>query len=419
MGKGTYNFGRKGWGIIGFEIIFLFFFTGFTADGLNTIIPQMVALRGWDANTLLAISTPASIIAMLLVVFWGKFIDKWGLKRVTVTTLFLAAISAICYGYSVNIAMYAVSLTLMITFLSAFALTCGFSICANWFPTKKGLIMGIVTIGMNLSSALFNLILNTLSGKFGISMGITILAIVMIIIAVLLIVFLKGKPEDAGCYPDNSPEIAAIIQAEEDTLKEVPLISYKAALKMPRVWILGIAYGFFSLATMGIMSQIITFFQDARGFELNMAMMLVLAAALIGIVGSWLWGIVDQKIGTKKASVAFGVWYFLGILILLIPSSVTMIIGIVMLGCAIGGNGNFLPSMAATIFGRRDFSIPYSIMNMIMGLVRSLAFVVLAVLRGITSGYVVPYAVFACISLIGGIMIAFVNVKKTQVSVKN
>ncbi len=74
--KVSYNFGAKGWSIIGFEVIFLFFMTGMTADGLNIIVPSVAAFRGWNPDVVLSISTPASIIALLLVVFWGQFIEK-------------------------------------------------------------------------------------------------------------------------------------------------------------------------------------------------------------------------------------------------------------------------------------------------------------------------------------------------------
>ena len=43
--KVSYNFGAKGWSIIGFEVIFLFFMTGMTADGLNIIVPSVAAFR--------------------------------------------------------------------------------------------------------------------------------------------------------------------------------------------------------------------------------------------------------------------------------------------------------------------------------------------------------------------------------------
>lgn len=411
--KVSYNFGAKGWGIICYEVVLLFFMTGLTVDGLNIIVPQMAAFHGWNADTVLSISTPAGIIALFLVLFWGKFIKSWGLKKVTVITMFLAAISLILYGHSVNIAMYAVMLVLVVTFINAFATTCGFAICANWFPTKKGIVMGFVTIGMNLASALISLILNALSQRFDITMALTIMGIVIAIVAVLIILFVKATPEEAGCLPDNDPAVAEIIRREEEqAIKDnIQEISYKEALTNAKVWIFGIGYGCFGLATVGIMSQLVSYFMDVRAYSQQTAILTVTVAAVIGMVGSVLWGIVDQKIGTKWASVAFGVWYFVGILFLLMPNSACMYIGIFMLGFAIGGNGNFAPSMASYAFGRKDFAVSYSCINMIVGIVRSMSFVLLALLRSAFNGYTVPYVVFALISLAGGIMIAFVKVQ--------
>ena len=187
-------------------------------------------------------------------------------------------------------------------------------------------------------------------------------------------------------------------------------ITYLDALKNPKTWIFGVAYGFFGLATVGIMSQLVGFFQTTKGYDFQAALNVVTIAAVIGIVGSVLWGVVDQKIGTKKTSVLFGIWYCIGILLLLSSNTAIMVAGIVMLGAGIGGNGNFPPSMAALIYGRKDFPICYSVMNTIVGVVRSLSFGVLAVLRMISDGYTLPYVVFAIIALVGGLMIIFVNV---------
>ncbi|HIZ07261.1 MAG TPA: MFS transporter [Candidatus Eubacterium avistercoris] len=409
--KVSYNFGKKGWSIIGFEIVLLFFMTGLTVDGLNIIVPNMAAFHGWDADLLLSISTPAGIIALFLVVFWGKLINKFGLKRVTVVTMFLAAISVILYGYSINVAMYTITLILLVTFINAFALTCGFAICANWFPTQKGIVMGFVTIGMNLASAIISLILNSLTQRFNIAIALAIMGIVIAIVAVLVLLFVKATPEEAGCLPDNDSEVAALIHKEEQELKDVPTISYKEALTNPKVWVLGIGYGCFGLATVGIMSQLTGFFQDVKGFELQTAIYTITIAAVIGMVGSWLWGVVDQKIGTKITSVIFGFWYFIGIMLLLVPNTGCMVIGIFMLGFAIGGNGNFPPSMASFVFGRRDFAVSYSCMNMIVGIVRSCSFFTLAILRSVSQGYTVPYVAFAVISIVGALLIAAVKVK--------
>ena len=411
--KVSYNFGKKGWILICFEVVLLFFMTGLTVDGLNIIVPQMAAFHGWDINVLLSISTPAGIIALFLVMFWGKFIEKFGLKQVTVATMFLAAIATVLYGNSVSVAMYAVTLVAMVTLINAFSVICGFAICTNWFPTKKGIVMGFTTIGMNLASACISIILNALTSKSNIAMALTVMGIVIAAVGVLGALFVKATPEEAGCYPDNDPKVAELIHKEEQALEreEANKLSYLAALKDSKVWIFGIAYGFFGLATVGIMSQLVGYFQEVRGFTLNMALLTITVAAIIGMIGSVLWGVVDQKLGTKPASILFGIWYFIGIIFLILSNTVCMYIGIFMLGFAIGGNGNFAPSMASYVFGRKNFAVSYSCVNTIVGVVRSLSFVVLAGLRSVTSGYTVPYLVFAVISLLGGLMLVFVKVK--------
>ena len=37
--------------------------------------------------------------------------------------------------------------------------------------------------------------------------------------------------------------------------------------------------------------------------------------------------------------------------------------------------------------------------------------IILAILRGFTSGYAVPYTVFAAVALIGGLMFLFIHIK--------
>ena len=406
---GMWDFGRHGWTVAIYQVIWFFFMTGMTVDGLNVIVPQIAAFRGWNPDAVLSISSPASIIALFLVMVFGGLARKFGLKRTTVVTMIAAGVVTIAYGNAPSIPVYAVCLVLMVTLINAFSLVLGLSICTNWFPTKKGVVMGFTTIGMNLASALISQILNQLSTHFNIAIAISIMGGVIILVGILTQLFIKETPEEAGCYPDNDPYVAEMLKQQGEQCGNSE-ITYLDALKNPKTWIFGVAYGFFGLATVGIMSQLVGFFQTTKGYDFQAALNVVTIAAVIGIVGSVLWGLVDQKIGTKKTSIIFGIWYCIGILLLLSSNTAIMVAGIVMLGAGIGGNGNFPPSMAALIYGRKDFPICYSVMNTIVGVVRSLSFGVLAVLRMISDGYTLPYVVFAIIALVGGLMIIFVNV---------
>ena len=62
---GMWDFGPQGWKVCIYEVVWLFFMTGMTVDGLNIIVPQIAEFRGWNQDSILSISTPASIITCL------------------------------------------------------------------------------------------------------------------------------------------------------------------------------------------------------------------------------------------------------------------------------------------------------------------------------------------------------------------
>ena len=219
------------------------------------------------------------------------------------------------------------------------------------------------TIGMNLASAIINWVLTGLSNVFEITGALTVLGIVLFVLAGLVALFVKGTPEEDGCYPDNDPAVAEMLKNEEMPAEIGSQFSYKDAIKNKYVWMYGIGNGFFGLATVGIMSQLLSFFQEVRGYDASSALTMLTIAAVIGIAGAWIWGAVDQKLGPQKTCLIFGIWYLAGIILLISPLKIGMYVGLIMLGASIGGNGQFGPVLAAQAFGRKDFSVSFSCMN--------------------------------------------------------
>ncbi len=43
----------------------------------------------------------------------------------------------------------------------------------------------------------------------------TVLGIVLFVLASLVALFVKGTPEEDGCYPDNDPAVAEMLKNEE------------------------------------------------------------------------------------------------------------------------------------------------------------------------------------------------------------
>lgn len=414
--KVNYNFGKKGTAMIIYSGILLYFMTGLTVDGLNIIVPGFASLKGWDSGQLLSISTPASIIALILTSFWGGTIKKFGLKNATTMALVFASISLILFANSTSILMYGIMQTLVITFINCFSVICGFTMIANWFPKKKGIVLGFSTMGMNMASATMPTLLTVfgriIDPKGNIIHSILVFAGIILVVGILNHLFVKATPEEVGLYPDN--ELPDKNEFEENTDGK---LTYKDVLMSKTVWKIGLAYGFAGMGTVGIMSQLIPYLSGFRGFSMQQAIMTMSIAAIIGIAGSYLWGYIDQRMGTKFASQIFGIWYALAIILLIAPGgNFTLFMGIAMIGFGIGGTANFPPSMTTECFGRHEFATSYSVVNMIMGVTRSTAFVVLGIISSMAGSMEIAYIAFLLISLLSTITISLVTKDEMQQS---
>jgi MFS family permease len=90
---------------------------------------------------------------------------------------------------------------------------------------------------------------------------------------------------------------------------------------------------------------------------------------LVGIFGSWAFGVFDQKIGTVKCMIFFCALYAVALIANVTDTRAGIYISVVMIGMAIGGSANFMVSLPANVFGRHGFSTVNSVMYPIQGVI--------------------------------------------------
>ena len=138
--------------------------------------------------------------------------------------------------------------------------------------------------------------------------------------------------------------------------------------------------------------------------------------ALGGVVGSWLVGVIDDAIGTKKTMVMFGIWYAIALLLnFTAVDSVTPLVyvSLFMIAMGIGGSANFTTSLPTSIFGRQGFDKVNSVIFPIQGAVTALCFLVNGVVQKITGGQIrMAYLVFAGVALVNVLLVLMVNEHK-------
>ena len=213
-----------------------------------------------------------------------------------------------------------------------------------------------------------------------------------------------------GCTPDNGSFTQEEIEAN---LKE--LQSYRSPwtpaklLANKQIWLIGLGFGIYILVTVSLISQLIPRLTAAGWTEVKATGMMTVAAVL-GLVGSYATGWLDQKIGTRKAFIIYGLWYLAALILCALPASDPVLYAsIFFIGIGIGGVGNLFPSMTATVFGRFDFVRAMGVLNPITSIVRSFAFVLLAFGLQRLGGYSGSYAIIAVVDVIGILLVSRID----------
>ncbi|MGL5437939.1 MAG: MFS transporter [Lachnospiraceae bacterium] len=405
------DFGKKGWGLIVLCGCMLFFSTGTTVDGLNATVEGLAGKHGWDTATLLGFSTISGIVSIIGMFIFGLVCDRSGARKLAVFSLIAGGLSYIWYGHVTTITQYAVALCLVSVFANVYAWIAGGAYLSTWFPTKKGLALGWATIGNNLASAVIVIIIAGLTNILGgIQWAITAIGISMILLSAWAY-FVPDTPREAGINPDNmTDEETLAFHGEVSDEKCVSKWTYKMLLQTKEFWLISGGLGLYMLITVGVMSQLVPRLINI-GFTPSQAIGSMSVCALIGSVGSYVWGVLDQKLSTRVATAIFGVWYGIAIIFNLMPNLICIYISIFMLGVAIGGNANWPVSLVTTVYGHRNFAKVYSLINPCISLLRMFSFAALAVSLKVTGSYSGAYVVFAGLAMVAAVMIFCVDDK--------
>ena len=414
------KFGKWGWSMIIYTALLYYFWSGIGSDGLNLYPDVFAGMHGWDSNVLLGFATPAGIIAVIGGILFGRMIIKTGVRKMGGCALIVTGVLYALFGFVSSPAMYFICLTAFVFVSMAFGLICTATLMGNWFPRKKGIALGWATMGAPICTATFVAIMSALYGAFGVQTGHIIMGVVMIVLGVASFFWVKEYPSEVGAFPDNLPDGAEAFQAQMKEMRE-----YKSPFTVGRLlkdrdmWLISVGFGMLWMVTVGVVSQfvprMISVMAPSIGPEAaqSKALMMLTIAAVVGIAGSYFWGWLDQKVGTKMASAVYSLSYIAALLLLIFAKvEFFTYVAIVFVGLGIGGLLNLMPSLVISVYGRKDFAAANALVSPIASLIQKGAFVIMAVALAASGGdYTMPYLIFIGIDIVGLILLLLVTNK--------
>lgn len=293
----------------------------------------------------------------------------------------------------------------------------GGTLVASWFPKKKGAVMGYTTMGHNFASAFYVQLLSILIGPSvlkTIGGAVIPIGIAAIVLGVLGMILIRNTPQERGLNPDNVSD--KVYQEEYDTSSgDDSGWTVGKLLATKELWLAAVTTGFFQICSVGVMTQLVLRNVEI-GFEQQTALNIMTVLALGGVVGSWLVGVIDEKIGTKKTMIGFGVWYCIALLLNFATGmTITPLVyvSLFMIAMGIGGSANFTTSLPTSIFGRQGFDKVNAVIFPIQGAITALCFAVNGIVQLITGGQIrMAYIVFAGVALVNVVLVLLIDEHK-------
>lgn len=409
-----FNYGAKGWGIVIFCFFLFWVGSGCPVTSLNVIMSEYNAMYGWDIAVLNGFGTMANILSIIAAAVFGWWCKKRGPKSLILAGCIMGAVSMFMWGRVTSIGTYALWYTICVIASSAYCQIGLASLIANWFPTRKGSVMGFVTVGACMVGLTYIKSQTFMIEHFSFAASFDLYAIAFVILAVVCAFLVKSDPEQCGAYPDNdrtlTKEKLEAMHAEGMEYRQTSPWTVGKLLRTKETWFIGIGGGVLVMFTVGIMSNFIPMCASA-GIEMNQAIFLMGVTSFIAMPASVIWGIIDEKIGTRMTTITMFIYFIVSVCIALVPNIITMYIALVMFASIIGGANNLAISMTASVWGRYDFDFAWTVVFILNTIVRSFGFMLVGSLASVTGSFKATFIGLIICSAVGAVLFALCSNK--------
>ena len=409
------NFGFRGWMLMIFEITAFLLFQAFTNFPMNMLADMYGGAQ--KLSTLYTIGTLVGIVFQLILA--GKVSKMKSVKPMTLAFGLITLLGALGVMLVHPGTFWLVCYFIVNVFAVMYGMFGIGIIIGQWFPTRKGVFMGIATFAFPICNGLMGpfagIVFNPahMAASHGVPNvfgGFLPFLIVGLVGWVIGLIFIKDYPEQVGCFRDNdksfTKEKADAMLAVEIENRKTTVWKVGNTFKCGSFWLITIPMGTLLGCSVGAMTQTSQIFAAnglADKFDMLMGMVMIFA-----LIGSYVLGLIDGKFGTKTAiTVSVVVMLLAGILGAI--GGGAMIPAIIMLAIFMGAASNFTVSGAAQYWRREDFSSVFGVVNPIANIIQALGPMMFAMTIGIGMakgmGTALPFIVTIVIAVISLVLV--------------
>jgi MFS family permease len=374
---------------------------------LNLSSGYFSQIYGWNQGNMISLSSYFGWINVLLMMVFGQMLMKVSPRIMSLGASITYCATIFWYPSITQYWQFVTVLGVVMILNFVWTIQINSVIISNWFPRKKGMVMGYVALGLAFGTATGVFLYNALFHAVGFAGVHYVYGAIGIVVVLMAIFIVKDFPEQCGAFPDNDKtmtrEQANMMLAEGMKMAKNSVWTVKNMLATKETWLIGFGCGVIGLFAGAFTTQMIPRL-SALNYEMNVAVGIMTGAMLLACVGSYVCGVLISKLGARTAILIVLVASIIACILYIIPNFACIVISLAFVGLVLGGSANFLVSMISTYWGRFGFVNAQRVVMPINSIIGSGGGVLVAQIAMRTS-YAGAYLTVGIVSTIGFILI--------------
>jgi MFS family permease len=335
-----------------------------TACGIATFLPSTIGLLvrplgqsfGWSPQAIFASIAIVAGVTTFVAPVVGKLIDRVGAARVLVASFIAEALIVASFkfqdGHIATFYLRYVALSVCATGTTSVAYS---PLISRWFDRYRGLALGISLAGIGLGGALWSLVAHALFEAVGWRdafpwMG----AMIAVTMAPLMLFTIRDFPAQMGLQVDGAADGRRAPSAKDGA-------SLRQAMGAPVFWLLGVGFFLLSIVLYGVMLNLVPLLQS-QGRSIAMAVRVQAAQWIVIIVGRIATGFLIDRFFAPHVAMALLLMPMVGIAMLALGvTGGQVFLAAMLVGMAVGAEGDMLAYMTGRYFGLRHYGLIYAL----------------------------------------------------------
>ena len=295
----------------------------------SAFIDQYIDYFGWSRSEVSGLYSAATLVAGMIMVFVGRFIDRFGQRAMMVIVGTLFALACFFNSTVSSMWMLAVGFFLIRLLGQGSMSLIPNTLVAQWFVKKRGRAFSFMTLGSFASAMLFPImntwLIQTWDWQFAWRFWGVALLVIFVPIAFF---FVRNKPEDMGLEPDGDTaskqeQVKPVLTTEIADVSEDWTLA--EAAKTRAFWAILICVGIPAMVNTGITFHMVSIF-NANGLSMELAATILGMMALVGIPMSFISGFITEKVKTNYLLAIVFIIQIVYLLLLIVTKNVFLAI---------------------------------------------------------------------------------------------